>query len=177
VFKGIKSAIAVVVSLVVTSSAYGQDDNPFVYKDRQQVQAETPVAVASNSDLSDAQREQVLALLTDFLSDSGLNSGDSIYTVGDGKRYFVVPSEDKFVGEISGKYIVFDSSRNKNVYVDSSKYDDVISQEEHDSLTTGQKESISEVGEKLIQGITNSATMPFQQIPAKPSITIGNKKD
>lgn len=174
-FNGIKSPIMVLVGLALANTANAQEDNPFAFKDAPKVEEVQTIAPVINTELSNAQREQVLALLTKFLSDSGLNTGDSIYEIGDGKRYFIVPDDDTFVGEISGKLIIFDSSRNKNIYLDSSKYDDVITQEEHESMTKGQKESISEVGEKLIKGITSSAGSAFKQPPTPQAITLGDR--
>lgn len=175
VFKGIKSPVMVLVGLVLAGSAHAEQNNPFAFKDVPKVEHVQTIAPVINSELSNAQREQVLGLLTKFLSDSGLNTGDSIYEIGDGKRYFIVPDDDKFVGKISGKLIIFDSSRNKNIYVDSSKYDDVITQDEHEAMTKDQKESISEVGEKLIQGITSSAGNTFKQPPAPKGIILGDR--
>jgi hypothetical protein len=167
----------VVMGVMLAGSVSAQDDNPFAYKDAPKVEATEAAAPVVNSDLSDAQREQVLALLTRFLSDSGLNTGDSIYDIGDGKRYFVVPDEDKFVGEISGKFIIFDTSRDRNLYVDAADYDEVISQKEHEELSKEKKEAIVGVGERLINGMTSSVSETFKEPAAPKSITIGDRNN
>jgi len=162
----VKTAVA---CLVMTSvSSFSQDNNPFEFKPRQEVAVVQTAVQVDTRELSASQKEQVIALLTEFLSDASVNSSDSLFQIGDGKNYLVIPDEDKIVGKISGRYIIWDESRQKNTYHNSSKIDDVVTVTEYSKIAESQDEAMSKVGSKLVEGIQGIKQKASDLLPDAP---------
>lgn len=170
-------AIPIVMSTALTSLGLAaQEDNPFEYKPRQEVAPVETVVQVDNSELSDAQREQVISLLTKFFSEAGVNQNDSLFTVGDGKRYLVIPDEDRLVGKVKDKFIVWDDSRNINIYYDKSSVDDVVTATEYALIAESNGEDIKSIGEKISDSMNNVVGKVSDFTPPPPPRPSGQIK-
>jgi len=163
-----KTALACLI--LASPCALAQEpNNPFEFQDRQQAQVVEQVVQADTTELSAPQREQVIALLTAFLSDAGVNSEDSLFKIGNGKKFLVIPDEDKFIGKISGRYIVWDESRKKNIYHNASDVDDILNATEYAAVTSSQGAAIDKVGKKLLNDTKEVVESVFEMTPVQPT--------
>jgi hypothetical protein len=160
----------IVACIAVTSINSLAQENPFEFKPRQEVQVVQQEVQVDTTELSAPQREQVIALLTTFLSDASVNSKDSIFQIGDGKKYEVIPDEDVLIGKIAGQYIVWDESRKKNVYYSTSNIDDFISESEFAKISESQNKTMAQVGGKLLETMKGAGDSALEYAPSVPKM-------
>ena len=169
------SAKIIAVLIAATSSNSFAKDNPFEFKPKQETQVIEKEVEVDTRVFSASQREQVISLLTQFLSDASVNTEDSLFQIGDGKKFMVIPDEDVLVGKVAGKYVVWDASRKKNIYHDISKVDDIVSESEFIEISNAQTKSMRKVGEDLLDGVKTVADSVLDKVPSAPKMNANIK--